>query len=259
MQQSQTKSIQLGAVTYNVLNKMDLETVIRTLEGAGIGLVELRTGHKHGVEPSLSEDERKRVRERFERSKVRLLSFGSTCEFQSADAAERRKQIELAKQFVTLAHDTGATAVKVRPNGLAKGVAKETTLENIAAGLREVGEFAYVHGVEIWLEVHGGETQVPAVAAEIMRLTKHASVGLCWNSNPTDVVEGSVKASFQLLRPWLKSCHITELVSGYPYRELFGLMKSSGYDRWTLCEAAESPEPERFLKYYKALWRELMA
>jgi hypothetical protein len=39
---------------------------------------------------------------------------------------------------------------------------------------------------------------------------------------------------------------------------LFGLMKSGGYDRWTLCEANESPEPERFLKYYKALWREWM-
>jgi hypothetical protein len=248
----------LGAVTYNVLNKMDLETVIRTLEATGYEAVELRTGHKHGVEPGISGEERAKVRARFERSKVRLLSYGTTCEFQSADAGERRKQIELAKQFVTLAHDTGATGVKVRPNGLAKGVAKETTIANIAAGLREVGDHAYVHGVEVWLEVHGGETQVPAVAAEIMRATKHASVGLCWNSNPTDVVDGSVKASFTLLRPWLKSCHINELVSGYPYKELFGLMKSSGYDRWTLCEANESPEPERFLKYYRALWREWM-
>jgi hypothetical protein len=73
------------------------------------------------------------------------------------------------------------------------------------------------------------------------------------------VVNGSVKPSFDLLRPWLKSCHITELASNYPYKELFGLMKKSGYDRWTLCEAAESKEPERFLKYYRALWRELMA
>ena len=72
------------------------------------------------------------------------------------------------------------------------------------------------------------------------------------------MVNGSVKASFELLRPWLKSCHITELASNYPYKELFGLMKKSGYDRWTLCEAAESKEPERFLKYYRALWRELM-
>ena len=249
--------MQLGAVTYNVLKDMDLDAVIRTLESAGFESVELRTGHKHGVEPSISEAERARVKARFEHSTVKLLSYGTTCEFQSADAAERKKQVETAKQFVTLAHDTAAVGVKVRPNGMPKDVPKETTIQNIAAGLREVGEFGYVHGVEIWLEVHGGPTQVPEVAAEIMRATKHQNVGLCWNSNPTDVTNGSVKAAFDLLRPWLKSCHINELVSGYPYRELFALMKRSGYDRWTLCECAESKEPDRFLKYYRALWMEL--
>jgi hydroxypyruvate isomerase len=249
--------MQLGAVTYNVFKDMDLETLIKTLEATGYEVVELRTGHKHGVEPGISEAERQRIKDRFEHSKVRLASFGTTCEFQSADPAERQRQVDLAKQFVTLAHDTAATGVKVRPNGFAKGVPKETTIANIARGLREVGDFGYVHGVEIWLEVHGGETQVPTVAAEIMRATKHQNVGLCWNSNPTDVVNGSVKASFELLRPWLKSCHINELTSGYPYRELFALMKQSGYDRWTLCEAAESKEPERFLRYYRALWLEL--
>jgi sugar phosphate isomerase/epimerase len=147
--------------------------------------------------------------------------------------------------------------IKVRPNGFARGVPKETTIQNIGAGLKEVGEYGFVHGVEVWLEVHGSETQLPPNAAEIMRATNHKNVGLCWNSNPTDVVNGSVKQSFDLLRPWLKSCHINELTSGYPYKELFGLMRKTNYDRWTLCECAESKEPERFLKYYRALWREL--
>jgi hypothetical protein len=73
-----------------------------------------------------------------------------------------------------------------------------------------------------------------------MRATNHKNVGLCWNSNPTDIVDGSVKSSFDLLRPWLRSCHINELAGSYPYKELFRLMKAGGYDRWTLCEAAES-------------------
>src|ERR1041385_891507 len=169
----------LGAVTYNVLKDMDLESVIKTLEATGFEAVELRTGHKHGVEPSMSDADRARVKARFEQSKVKLLSYGTTCEFHSPDAAERKKQVDLAKQFVTLAHDTGAVGVKVRPNGMPNGVPKETTIGNIAAGLREVSEFGYVHGVEIWLEVHGGPTQVPEVAAEIMRATKHRNVGLC--------------------------------------------------------------------------------
>src|SRR3954452_12208641 len=116
--------MQLGAVTYNVLKDMDLETVIKTPEATGLEVVELRTGHKHGVEPAISEAERKQVKESFERSKVKLLSFGTTCEFQSADAAEHKRQVQLARQFIVLAHDTGATGVKVRPNGFAKGVPK---------------------------------------------------------------------------------------------------------------------------------------
>jgi hypothetical protein len=56
---------------------MDLETIIRTLETAGYAAVELCTIHKHGVEPSIGPEERDSVRERFQRSKVRLLSYGT--------------------------------------------------------------------------------------------------------------------------------------------------------------------------------------
>jgi sugar phosphate isomerase/epimerase len=250
--------MRLGAVTYNVLKDWDLDTIIKNLEAAGFEAVELRTEHKHGVEPTLSAEERKRVRQRFAQSKVRLLSYGTTCEFHAPDAAVRRKQVEIGKQFVDLAHDTGAWGVKVRPNGLPKEVPRESTIANIGAALRELGEYGQGKGVEIWLEVHGRDTQVPTVAAEIMRATRHKNVGLCWNSNPTDVVNGSVKQSFDLLKPWLKSAHINELANpAYPWRELFTLMRQAGYDRYTLCEVAESKEPERFLRWYKALWTEL--
>jgi hypothetical protein len=48
-----------------------------------------------------------------------------------------------------------------------------------------------------------------------------------------------------------------DLTDDYPYRELFGLLRRSGFDGYTLCESPESLEPERFLRYYKALWMEL--
>ncbi|MBI5084682.1 MAG: sugar phosphate isomerase/epimerase [Acidobacteria bacterium] len=248
----------LGAVTYNVLKDWDLETVITKLEEAQFEAVELRTGHKHGVEPTLTTQERARVRARFERTKVRLLSYGSTCEFHAADPAVRKKNVEDAKAFVDLAHDTGAWGVKVRPIGFPKEVPREQTIQNIAAGLREAGDYAPGKGVEIWLEVHGSQTQLPPVCAEIMKSTKHPSVGLCWNSNPTDVVNGSVKMSFDMLKPWIKSCHINELANEkYPYRELFTLLRQARFERYTLMEIAESKDPERFMRYYRALWMEL--
>jgi len=248
----------LGAVTYNVLKDMDLETVIRTLEAARYEAVELRADHKHGVSPALTPAQREQVRKRFEASKVRLLSFGSTAEFQSPDNAVQRKNIEDAKRWIELAHDTGALAVKVRPNGFPPGVPEDVTIQRIAAGLREVGDYGAGRGVEIWMEVHGRGTQNPPVAAAILGAAKHQQVGACWNSNPTDVVNGSVKPSFQLLKPYIRNAHINELAdASYPWRELFTLLRQAKYERYTLCEAQETKEPERFLRWYAALWTEL--
>jgi sugar phosphate isomerase/epimerase len=247
----------LGAITYNVMKDWDLEKIITTLEPIGFKGVELRTEHAHKVEPSLTPDEREKVKQRFARSKVRLVSFGTTCEFHSPDAAVRRKQIETAKSFIDLAHDTGAWGVKVRPNGLPKEVPVDTTIGNIGAALREIGDFGAGKGVEIYLEVHGRETQVPTIAHRILKAANHANVGACWNSNPTDLVNGSIKPSFDLLQPFIKHVHINELAGPYPYRELFKLLRESKYDRYTLCEAQESKEPERFLRWYAALWNEL--
>ncbi len=249
----------LGAVTYNVLKDWDVETIIKNLEAADFQGVELRTTHKHGVEPSLGEADRKTVKDRFARSKVRLVSYGTTCEFHSPDATERARQVQIGKQFVDLAHDTGAWGIKVRPNGMPKEVPPETTIKNIAGGLRELGDYGAGKGVEIWMEVHGRVTQEPPVSTAIMKATTHSNVGVCWNSNATDVVNGSVKTSFDMLKPWIKSVHINELAdTKYPWRELFTLLRGIKYDRYTLCEAQESKEPERFLRWYAALWKELI-
>ena len=133
--------MQLGLVTYMWGAEWDLPTVIKNCQATGFKGVELRSGHKHGVEPSLGAAQRDKVRARFQKSKVRLLSFGSTCEFQSPDAETRRKQIEIGKQWVDLAHDTGAWGVKVRPNGIARGETVESTVPRVAQCLRELGDY----------------------------------------------------------------------------------------------------------------------
>lgn len=247
----------LGAVTYNVLKDYDLETVISMLEAAGFEGVELRTGHKHGVEPSIGQAERAKVRQRFERAKVRLVSYGTTCEFHSPDAAERRRQVEIGKQFADLARDTGAHGIKVRPNDFPEGVPHEVTIQRIGSSLRELGDYSAKEGIEVYLEIHGRRTGHPAVAADIMKAAAHPHVGLCWNSDPPDVENGSIARNFELVKPWIRHVHINELANQYPWRELFTLLRSIHYQGYTLCEADESKEPARFLRWYRSLWTEL--
>jgi len=254
--------MKLGTVTYNIAQDWDLPTLIQKCEELGLEGVELRTTHAHGVEPALSAAERQEVRKRFDDSSVTLWGLGSTCEFHAVEKEEVERQVSVCGDFVQLATDVGAAGVKVRPNGLQedKGIPAEQTLEQIGRSLRTCGEFAADHGVEIWLEVHGRETSHPPYIRTIMDHCDHPQVGVCWNSNMSDIKDGSVKPYFDLLKADIKSCHITELANAaYPWAELFGLLKQAGYDRFTLAEIQDSPDRERLLRYYRALWLELTA
>jgi sugar phosphate isomerase/epimerase len=250
----------IGIVTYNVARDWDLETLLKICRESGMEGVEFRTTHAHGVEPSLTAEQRKEVRQKCADAGLKQTSLGSVCEFHSPDPAVVKQNIETCRQFVRLAHDIGARGVKVRPNGLPKEVPQEKTLEQIGRALIECGQFAREHGVEIWMEVHGGGTQIPANCRKIMDACGHPSVGITWNSNATDVANGSVREAFDLLKPYILCCHITELWNDYPYRELFRLLKVENYDRFTLCEIGASIKAEDgipFLRCYRGLWRAL--
>jgi sugar phosphate isomerase/epimerase len=255
----------LGLVTYNVAAAWELPTLLRVCKATGVSPVEFRTTHKHGVEPTLSKEQRREVRKRCADAGVEIWGCGSVCEFQAPDLAVVQKNIETCKQFVQLAADIGGKGVKVRPNGLPAGVPVEKTLEQIGKALIPCGKAAADAGVEIWVEVHGRGTAHPPHMKTIMEHCGHPQVGLTWNSNADDLKGGSVKEYFDLLRPWIKSCHINDLhkdAAGiYPYRELFRLLRTTGYDRVTLCEVGtifpDEKQGTEFLKTYKALWTEL--
>jgi sugar phosphate isomerase/epimerase len=255
----------LGLVTYNVAAKWDLPTLLGICKRVGISPIELRTTHAHGVEPSLSKAQRADVKKQFADSGVRFWGCGSVCEFQSPDRAVVEKNIEECKQFVQLVADIGGKGVKVRPNGIPKGVPVEKTLEQIGKSLIPCGKAAADAGIEIWVEVHGPDSAHPPYIRTIMETCGLPNVGCTWNSNPTDIVDGSIAKYFHLLRPWIKSCHINELYKeeskAYPYRELFRLLRETNYDRVTECEVGRTPPDaasgEEMLRYYKALWQEL--
>ena len=255
----------LGLVTYNVGKDLALPELLKVAKDSGIAAIELRTTHKHGVEPSLSPGQRADVRKRFADAGIVAWGCGSVCEFHATDPAIVKKNIEDCKRFVELVADIGGKGVKVRPNGFNKGEKQGDTLKRIGDSVRTCAENAASAKVEIWVEVHGNGTQEPANMQAILKHCDHPSAGVTWNSNGTDVKNGSIQASFDLLRPYIKSCHINDLfkndTGAYPYSELFGLFRGMGYDRYTLIEVGRTPGDAgacvEFLRYYKALWARL--
>jgi sugar phosphate isomerase/epimerase len=278
-----TPRCKLGMVTYELGKSWDIATLIANCTVAGFEAVELRTTHRHGVEISLPKEQRLEVKKRFAESPVRLLSLGTMCAYHYADRAMVDQNIEETKRWCELAHDLGCLGVKVRPNGFVKDVPEEKTLAQIGNSLERCGDAARDNGVEIWVEVHGQRTEEPSNMLRIMELAGSPLVGICWNSSDTDVANGSVMQAFDMLKPWLRNCHINELwrtpspwgtklghpqeetnkgfpsyFRPYPYREFFQLLRAAGYDRYTLAEVPESAEPVRFMRYYRALWEQLV-
>lgn len=261
----QKRLFRLGIVTYNIAANWDIPTILKVCKSVGLSPVELRTTHKHGVEPALSKPQRQEVRKQFGDAGVEIWGCGTVCEFHSPDAAVVKKNIETCKQFLQLASDIGGRGVKVRPNDLPRGVPIERTLEQIGKALIECGNAAADANVEIWLEVHGRGTSHPPHVKTIMEQCGHPRVGVTWNSNSSDIKNGSIADYFNLLRPWIRSCHINEVYKDatgqYPYRELFRLLRQSHYDRVTLVEVGRGmpdvASGEELLRYYKALWDEL--
>ena len=251
--------MKLGVVTYQIAQNWDLDQLIENCQKTGLWAAELRTTHAHGVEPTLSAGERRQVRQKFAASPVTLWCLGTTCEYHAAEAEVVRTQIEESKKWLQLAADTGATGIKVRPNGFAEGVEQAVTLRQIGEALREVGEAAEPLGVEVMLEVHGPGTSEPAHIRTIMDICNHPRVGVTWNCNQLDIIDGQIATNYRLLQPWIRSVHVHDLYEAYPYRELISLLQRDGFAGYCLIEMPASCEPERLLQYYTRLWSAWLA
>jgi sugar phosphate isomerase/epimerase len=250
-----TTRMKLGTVTYNLAQDWDIATIIKNCEAARFEGVELRTGHAHKVEVGLSKAERESVKERFANSKVQLMGLGSAFEFHTPDPDKLKKEIEATKEYIVLAHDVGASGVKVRPNGLPKEVPRERTLEQIGRSLGELGAFGERYGIAIRLEVHGTGTSLLPNIKKILDVADHPNVGACWNSNQSDLEGEGFEANFDLVKDKIFSVHMRDLyLEEYPFRKLLKRLNGIGFSGYCLAEIPQSADPVRVMMYFRALW-----
>ena len=138
--------------------------------------------------------------------------------------------------------------MKVRPNGFSKGVPNEKTLEQIGRSLRELGEFGDSHGVAIRLEVHGSGTSLLPNIKAIMDAADHKNVGVCWNSNQTDLDGDGFDHNFNLVKDKIFSVHLRDLfLEEYPFRKLFTRLNETGFAGYCLAEIPSSTDPVRVM------------
>ena len=126
----------------------------------GLRGVELRTTHKHGVEPSLDESAAQGRRQAVRRQRASSWSaWARACEYHSPDPAVVKKNIDETKAFIRLATTCGGSGREGPPQRLAAGRAGRTRRSSRSAGRStKCAAFGEGYGVEIRLEIHGRGT-----------------------------------------------------------------------------------------------------
>jgi len=187
---------------------------------------------------------------------LEIACIGTGNRFESPEPAQRREQVDRVKRFVELAADVGCTRVRVFGNDMPQGVERDRVVGYVAESLRELGEHAEGHGVDVLLEMHG-QFNYWGFARTAVELASHPRIGLVYNCDRRDLVAGSVAATYSQVRRLIRHVHLHGFTGSYPYPELFALLQRDGYDGYlsSEIEGTDGPTREQLFAMYAALFR----
>lgn len=253
--------MKFSLLTHLIAHSWDLPRLIDTARQLGFAGLEFRVeeGGGHGVELERTPSERREIRERVEDAYLEVVALGTGVRFDSPDVARRREAVDHTKRYVDLASDLGCTRIRVFGNDIPPEVPRRDCTAYVGESLRAVGEYSAAAGVDILLEMHG-QFNYWGFAREAVSVANHPRVGILYNCDLKDVVGGSVKPTYGRVAKWVRHVHMHDLASGYPYLELFQLLRQSGYDGYLSPElSTKSPTADQYLALYATLFKAWMA
>jgi hypothetical protein len=105
--------------------------------------------------------------------------------------------------------------------------------------------------------VHGeGTSRLPRIRKIMDHAGNHPGVRVCWNSNPTDLLDGGFEANFKLVRDQIGQIHMRDLfLEEYPFRQLIASLVAMKFQGYCFAEIPESADPVRVLKYFRGMIR----
>ncbi|TKK65543.1 sugar phosphate isomerase/epimerase [Ilyomonas limi] len=155
--------------------------------------------------------------------RLHIVNLGSSAALHHSDAAERKKNLDEAKAFIDLAQQLHCSYIRVFPNDFPPGQDRNATMELIAKGLQELGDYAKNTNVTVLMETHGEVVKADDIV-HIMQLAAHPKVGLVWDIvNMWSVTKEPPAQVYQKLKPYIHHAHIKDLsiVNG---KELYTLL-----------------------------------
>ena len=144
----------------------------------------------------------------FVEQQISVCCVDSSCTFDSLQADERRKQVDIAVKHSELAAALGAPLIRVFPDKVQNGSTPAETRDNIAACLRDIAERSPA-AVRIGLETHGDFAK-GEIAAEIVKLAAHRNVALIWDVANSLAAGDSIENAARAVSPYLAHVHLRD-------------------------------------------------
>ncbi|GAB4560436.1 MAG: sugar phosphate isomerase/epimerase [Anaerolineae bacterium] len=259
-----------------------LQEVIRAAQRYGYDGIELRGAGRQHISPEFSAEERRDVRLRFEDAGLQIVAVTAYTRFATLDPAKMQEQVDTLKAYVDLAAEIGAPVVRTFGGQyeVESDEERERLYDAMAAGLRQVGEYAAPTGVKIVLETHDAFS-LGAVSGDILRRVDHPSVGALWDIMHPFRFGESPEETYSYLKGKVFHTHIKDGVlrpekgpgghelclpgdGDVPIKEIVRILLADGYaGSWCLeyekTWYPELPDTELALERYASLLREILA
>jgi sugar phosphate isomerase/epimerase len=256
--------------TYQVAQNWDLAEMLKMAQATGFDGMEFLMDfeQKHGFEWNTPEDQWGPLKERVGASGLEISSLTSCQTFHAADASDRAESVRRVERVIDIAKFMGCDHVRVLGDQVPNDDTRDTVIQNVAACLRELGQYAEPDGIKVSMEMHGSFSD-PALSVRAVEAADQPNVGLVFNGQwrardgSWGLPEGapSIAPLYDATAEYWTAVHThrMEAPGQLPYyREMFRNLLRDGFDGFVSYEGAYTgPDPEQVLKLYTALFRAL--
>jgi sugar phosphate isomerase/epimerase len=147
--------------------------------------------------------------------KLRIACVSSSANLYIEDSDKRTKELADARRFIDLASTLGAPYVRVF-GGKAQSdnapVPDNPTKARVAAGLRELGQYAGPKSVTVIIESHDHFTS-SATLKDVLKAADSEHVGLLWDAHHTFAASNEdPEFTVKHLGPWIRHTHLKDSV-----------------------------------------------
>jgi sugar phosphate isomerase/epimerase len=255
--------VKLSIDTWVICAEWTLEKLVEVCRSAGYAGVEFRaeSDQKHGVELEATAAARRAIARTLEDGYLEASCISTSQCLHWQDSAQRRKSIDRAKQFVDLASDIDCPVIRVFGDGdrIAPEADAWDAIRTTGDALREVAEHAAETPVTVAFEMHG-QFNLWKYAMGVIDHAEHPDAVLNYNSDPRDLVAGSIRDTYSRVSRYIGHVHLHDLEASYPYVELFQLLQEDDYDGYCSLEVGyQGGDPEKVMALSAALWRAQVA